>query len=85
MNLSLPVDIQQRVDAQLAAGAFATGEEVLRSALESLERRQTSLAKLKTMLDSAEEDVAAGRVGLFDREAIKKDVRARLSDRGITE
>ena len=37
------------------------------------------------MVAAAEEDVAAGRVGVFDRDGIKRDVRARLAERGITD
>ncbi len=65
MEHSLPTDIQQRIDAQLATGAFATEVDVLRNALEALERRQTGLAQLRQMIAVAEEDVAANRVGPF--------------------
>jgi Arc/MetJ-type ribon-helix-helix transcriptional regulator len=44
MSLTLPIDIQQRIDAQLATGTFANAEAVLRDALESLERRQSGIA-----------------------------------------
>jgi putative addiction module CopG family antidote len=68
MNTSLPVDIQQRIDAQLATGVFASQEEVLREALDGLERRQRSLSRLREMVAEAEEDIAAGRVDTFDRD-----------------
>jgi antitoxin ParD1/3/4 len=83
MNTSLPVDIQQRIDAQLATGVFASQEEVLREALDGLERRQRGLSRLREMVAEAEEDIAAGRVGTFDRDEIKRDVRERLAARGI--
>lgn len=85
MNQSLPPDIQQRIDAQLATGTFAKEEEVLREALDALERRQRGLTQLREMVAVAEEDVAAGRIGTFDCEDIKRDVRARLSERGVRE
>jgi Arc/MetJ-type ribon-helix-helix transcriptional regulator len=85
MNQSLPADIQQRIDAQLASGGFASEEDVLREALESLERRQHGLRQLREMVAVAEADVAASRVGVFDREGIKRDVRKRLADEGINE
>jgi Arc/MetJ-type ribon-helix-helix transcriptional regulator len=85
MNQSLPHDIQQRIDAQIASGIFATGEDVLREALDGLERRQRGLARLREMVAAAERDIAAGRVGTFDREEIKRDVRGRLSAHGIGE
>lgn len=81
----LPTDLQHRIQAQLATGAFSSEEEVLREAIDSLERRQRGLNQLRQMVAAAEVDVAAGRVGVFDREGIKRDVRARLAERGITD
>lgn len=77
MNHALPADIQQRIDAQLATGVFATEEDVLREALESLERRQGSLRDLRQMVAVAEADVAAGRVREIDRDALKRDIAKR--------
>jgi Arc/MetJ-type ribon-helix-helix transcriptional regulator len=79
----LPADLRNRIHAQLATGAFSTEEEVLREAIETLERRQRALRQLQEMVAAAEEDVAAGRLGVFDREQIKRDVRRRLADQGI--
>ena len=83
MSHSLPTDIQQRIEAQLATGAFSTEEDVLRVALEALERRQNGLAELRAMVAVAEDDVAAGRIAAFNRDDIKQDVQARLAQRGI--
>ncbi len=85
MNHSLPTDIQQRINAQIATGAFTSDDDVLRDALDALERRQNGLAKLRSMVAEAEEDVAAGRTGSFDRAAIKRDVREQLAKRGMVE
>ncbi len=82
MSSSLPGDIQQRIDAQIASGSFATEEEVLREALESLERRQRGLAQLRESVAVAEAEVASGKIGFFDREEIKRDIRDRLAARG---
>jgi putative addiction module CopG family antidote len=79
MDYALPADIEQRIDAQLASGAFASKDEVLREAMEGLERRQRGLSQLRQLVAVAEEDVAAGRVGTLDREKIKRDVRANIS------
>jgi Arc/MetJ-type ribon-helix-helix transcriptional regulator len=83
MDHPLPVDIQQRIDAQIACGTFTNEADVLREAMDSLERRQHSLTQLRAMVGVAEDDVVAGRVGIFDREDIKRDVRNRLAERGI--
>jgi Arc/MetJ-type ribon-helix-helix transcriptional regulator len=85
MNYPLPADLQQRIDAQLAGGGFASAEDVLREAIGTLERRQSGLAQLQAMVAVAEDDVAAGRVGTFDRDQIKRDVQNRLAQRGIRE
>jgi Arc/MetJ-type ribon-helix-helix transcriptional regulator len=85
MNESLPSDIQQRIDAQLASGCFATEVDVLREALETLERRQRGLTQLRSMVDAAEADVSSGRISTFDRVGIKRDVHSRLADQGIHE
>jgi Arc/MetJ-type ribon-helix-helix transcriptional regulator len=77
---SLPPDIQQRIEAQVASGLFATEEDVLRAALDGLERRQSSLKKLREILEWADEDVAAGRIGKFDREDMKRVVRGRTKE-----
>jgi Arc/MetJ-type ribon-helix-helix transcriptional regulator len=85
MPLLVPADIQERVEAQLATGAFQSEDEVLREAMDTLEHRQRSLAKLQAMVREAEESIAAGRLGVFDREAIKRDVRERLEKQGIVD
>jgi Arc/MetJ-type ribon-helix-helix transcriptional regulator len=79
MSYQLPADINARVQSQLATGEFATVDDVLREALETLERRQRSLASLQQMVRQAEEDVAAGRIGYFDVDATMQAVEARLS------
>jgi Arc/MetJ-type ribon-helix-helix transcriptional regulator len=85
MSLPLPADLQSRIEAQLATGEFASDVEVLREAIDALERRQRGLRELRSMVAAAEKDVLAGRVGLFDREEMKRDVRDRLAQRGISD
>ena len=70
---------------KFATGTFSTEEEVLREALEALERRQRGLTQLREMVAVAETDATAGRVGPFDRGDIKRDIRERLAKRGIRE
>jgi putative addiction module CopG family antidote len=83
MNNSLPPDIQQRIDAQIASGSYGSEAEVLREALAALERRQHGLSQLREMVAVAEADATAGRVATFDREDIKRDIHKRLQERGI--
>jgi len=83
MNYPLPADLQQRIDAQLVGGGFASEEDVLREAIDALERRQRGVTQLRSLVAVAEEEVAAGRVGTFERDEIKREVRDRLAERGI--
>ena len=78
MANQLPADVDARVQAQLATGEFPSADDVLREALDALERRQQSLQRLREMVREAEEDVAAGRVGCFDAEATMRAVIARV-------
>lgn len=79
MAYQLPADVSARVQAQLATGVFPTADDVLREALDSLERRQQSLQRLQAMVREAEEDVAAGRVGEFNAEQTMHAVNERIS------
>jgi Arc/MetJ-type ribon-helix-helix transcriptional regulator len=85
VSISLPADIAAQVQAHLATGQFASEEQVLREALSTLERRQRSMAYLKELLRVAEDDVAAGRLAPFDRDELKREVRAKLAAQGVAE
>lgn len=58
MNLTLPADLQNLVDEQIATGHFASSDDVLREALQLLSERQATLANLEESL----QDIEAGRV-----------------------
>ena len=85
MSTILPADLAAQVRAHIATGQFQSEEQVLREALAALDKRQLGLAKLKTLVDEAEADVAAGRVGPFDRDHLKREVRAHLAAQGIVD
>ena len=78
MANQLPADVNARVQAQLATGEFPSADDVLREALDALERRQQSLQRLREMVREAEDDVATGRVGCFDADATMRAVMARV-------
>ena len=84
MSYQFPPDLEQRIQAQIATGEFSTEEDVIREALDTLEKRQCGLKELRQMVKEADDDIAAGRVGPFDAEETKRAVRNRLSQRGIT-
>lgn len=83
MSLELPPDLEGRVRAQIKSGQFETEADVLREALDTLEKRQRGLDELRQMVREADADVAAGRVGPFDAEETKRAVRDRLRQHGI--
>jgi putative addiction module CopG family antidote len=78
MAYQLPPDLDARIQAQLATGDYPSADEVVRDALDGLERRQQSLAHLQAMVREAEEDVAAGRVGQFDIDVTMRRIENRL-------
>ena len=85
MPLPLPADIQQRVQDQLSSGMFASEDDVLRQAMDTLEKRQVGLARLKEMVQVADHDISAGRVETFNAERTKELVRQRLAQKGVVE
>lgn len=85
MPYQISHDLAQRIQAQIASGQFTSEEEVLREAMDSLERRQRGLEQLRQQVQEAEADIAAGRVAPFDAEQTKRNVRERLRQEGITD
>ena len=85
MLYDFPSDIQQRVRAQMESGQFETEDDVLREAINTLEKRQRGLRKLQDMVREADEDIAAGRVGPFNADETKNAIRKRLQAEGISD
>jgi Arc/MetJ-type ribon-helix-helix transcriptional regulator len=84
MPYEFPADIEQRVRAQIASGQFDSEDDVLREAMDTLERRQRGLSQLREMVREADADMAAGRVGPFDADETKAAVRQRLRAQEIS-
>lgn len=78
MAYKIPSDLFARVQAQVATGQFSNEEEVLREALDALEKRQRGLKELQAMVKEAEADIAAGKVGPFEIDQTMARVRERL-------
>jgi putative addiction module CopG family antidote len=85
MSIDLPRDLENRIRAQISSGQFDSEQDVVREALDTLEKRQRGLGELRQMVREADEDVAAGRVGQFDAEETKRAVRERLDEHGVTD
>jgi putative addiction module CopG family antidote len=82
MPYHLRADLEQRVRAQIESGQFETEDDVLREAIDTLERRQRGLQTLRDMVREADEDIAAGRVGPFNADQTKAAVKGRLETHG---
>ncbi len=82
LNVSLPVELENRVRAHVASGLYGSASEVIREALRVFEAYQSvqasSLLSLKADIAKGVADVKAGRVGFVDMDAIKKQGRAAL-------
>lgn len=58
MSYELSQDIQQRVEAQIATGAYRSRDEVLREAMDALELQNADIAAIAAGI----EDERAGRM-----------------------
>ncbi len=76
LNVSLPVELENRVRAHVASGMYGSASEVIREALrlfEAYQATQTSqLQALKADIQLGLADVKANRVGALDVDAIKR-------------
>ena len=83
MDYQIPSDLLQRIEAQIKSGTFASRDDVLRGAMDMLECRQRGLQELRLMVAEADADIAAGRVGTFDADKMKRNVREQLLREGV--
>ena len=76
LNVSLPVELENRVRAHVASGMYGSASEVIREAIrlfEAYQATQTSqLQALKADIQLGLADVKANRVGALDVDAIKR-------------
>ena len=82
LNVSLPVELENRVREHVASGMYGSASEVIREALrlfEAYQATQTSqLQALRADIQLGLADVNAKRVGPLDVDAIKQQGRQRL-------
>jgi Arc/MetJ-type ribon-helix-helix transcriptional regulator len=83
MQYTFPADLRARIDAQLALGTFSNEDDVIREAIDSLEKRQQRQRLLRQMVQDAEAEIAAGCVDSFNANATKDAVRQRLQQNGV--
>jgi Arc/MetJ-type ribon-helix-helix transcriptional regulator len=58
MTYQIPPDVNERVEAYLAGGDYASADDVLREAISALDERESDLASIRRGM----EDEAAGRM-----------------------
>lgn len=82
LNVSLPIELENRVREHVASGLYGSASEVIREALRLFEAYQSmqavTLAVLKGNISQGMKDIQAGRVGTVDFSAIKAQGRATL-------
>ncbi len=82
LNVSLPVELENRVREHVASGLYGSASEVIREALRLFEAYQavqaSTLSALRADVAAGIADVKAGRVGVVDMHAIKKRARTAL-------
>lgn len=82
LNVSLPVELENRVREHVASGLYGSASEVIREALrlfEAYQATQTShMQALRADIHQGLADVNAKRVGVLDVDAIKQQGRQRL-------
>lgn len=82
LNVSLPIELENRVREHVASGLYGSASEVIREALRVFEAyqlmRSRTLAALKSDISLGMKDVRAGRVSTVDISAIKIRGRAAL-------
>jgi len=85
LNVSLPVELENRVRDHVASGLYGSASEVIREALRLFEAYQSvqvaNLSALKSDIALGLADVQAGRVSAVDIAAIKRRGRAALQAR----
>jgi antitoxin ParD1/3/4 len=82
LNVSLPVELENRVREHVASGMYGSASEVIREALRLFEAYQaiqnSQLQALRADIQQGLADVKEKRVGALDVDAIKKQGRQRL-------
>ena len=85
LNVSLPIELENRVREHVASGLYGSASEVIREALRVFEAYQSmqakTLAALKADIAEGMKDLRAGNYGPLDLEEFKKRNRAELNKR----
>ncbi|MBP90592.1 MAG: hypothetical protein CMJ64_28435 [Planctomycetaceae bacterium] len=83
MPFQLPPDLQTRIELQLSNGSYQNEEEVLREALDALERDQTNSRRWHERNELAIEQSRQEMSKPIDDEAVLERLRQRVAKEGI--
>jgi antitoxin ParD1/3/4 len=82
LNVSLPVELENRVREHVASGLYGSASEVIREALRLFEAYQATQAShlqaLQSDIHQGLADVRSNRVSTLDVQALKQEGRKRL-------
>lgn len=85
LNVSLPIELENRVREHVASGLYGSASEVIREALRVFEAYQSmqaeTLAALKADIAEGMKDVRSGNYGPIDFEAFRQRNRAEFKKR----
>lgn len=80
MNVSLPPELADFVEAKLVGGRYSSSSEVVRDALRLMERvEHRNAEKLAALREAWQEGLDSGEAEELDIEALKAEGRARLA------
>lgn len=86
LNVSLPIELENRVREHVASGLYGSASEVIREALRVFEAYQSmqarTLAALKTDIAEGMKDVRTGHYGPIDFEELKAESRVEFRKKG---
>lgn len=86
LNVSLPIELENRVREHVASGLYGSASEVIREALRLFEAYQQAkaggLELLKSDIAKGMADVRADRVSVVNMENIKSEGRKKLKSKG---
>ena len=86
LNVSLPIELENRVREHVASGLYGSASEVIREALRVFEAYHSmqakTLAALKADIAEGMKDIRAGHYGPIDFEELKAESRREFKKRG---
>jgi antitoxin ParD1/3/4 len=71
-------EVDAIIERQVAAGKFATGEDIVRAGVQLPEEHEAELEELRKLIDEGDADIAAGRIHRYaDAGELTDDIVAR--------